>query len=55
MARERSDSTMHYDCIAILDADVPQAVEAIFQHVLTTYASETNKTVSVKNRLDSSR
>jgi hypothetical protein len=26
---------------------VPQAVEAVFQHVLTTYASEANKTVSV--------
>jgi hypothetical protein len=36
-----------YDFIAIPDADVPQAVEPIFQHVLTTYASETNKTVSV--------
>ena len=38
---------MHYDFIAIPDADVPQAVEPIFQHVLQTYASETNKTVSV--------
>ena len=38
---------MNYDFIAIPDADVPQAVEPIFQHVLTTYASETNKTVSV--------
>ena len=38
---------MHYDFIAIPDADVPQAVEPTFQHVLTTYASETNKTVSV--------
>ena len=38
---------MHYDFIAIPDADVPQAVEPVFQHVLTTYASETNKTASV--------
>ena len=38
---------MYYDFIAIPDADVPQAVEPIFQHVVTTYASEANKTVSV--------
>src|ERR1700688_3689982 len=38
---------MHYDFIAIPDADVPQAVEPIFQHVVTTYASEANKTVGM--------
>ena len=38
---------MHYDFIAIPDAEVPQAVEPIFQHVITTYASEATKTVSV--------
>ena len=38
---------MNYDFIAIPDADVPQAVEPVFQHVVTTYASEANKTVSV--------
>jgi uncharacterized damage-inducible protein DinB len=38
---------MHYDFIAIPDADVPQAAEPIFQHVVTTYASEANKTASV--------
>src|SRR5579871_555314 len=38
---------MHYDFTAIPDADVPQAVEPIFHQVITTYASETNKTVSV--------
>jgi uncharacterized damage-inducible protein DinB len=38
---------MHYDFVAIPDADVPQAAEPVFQHVVTTYASETNKTVSV--------
>jgi hypothetical protein len=44
---EERRAIMHYDFTAIPDADVPQAVESIFQHVLTTYASETNKTVSV--------
>ncbi len=38
---------MHYDHVAIPDADVPRAVEPVFQHVLQTYASEANKTVSV--------
>jgi hypothetical protein len=38
---------MHYDFTAIPDADVPQAVEPIFQHVVTTYVSEANKTASV--------
>ena len=38
---------MHYDFIAIPDADVPQAVDPTFQHVNQTYASEANKTVSV--------
>jgi hypothetical protein len=38
---------MQYDFIAIPDADVPQAIDPMFQHVLQTYASETNKTVGV--------
>jgi uncharacterized damage-inducible protein DinB len=38
---------MHYDYTAIADAEVPRAVEPGFQHVLQTYVSETNKTVSV--------
>src|SRR5438270_11046531 len=38
---------MHYDFIAIPDIDVPQAVEPTLQHVVATYASETNKTASV--------
>src|SRR5437764_15079125 len=38
---------MHYDFIAIPDAEIPQAVEPIFQHALHTYTSEANKTVSV--------
>src|SRR6202007_1389090 len=40
-------TTMRYDYTAIPDADVPQVVEPIFQHVVTTYASEANKTASV--------
>jgi hypothetical protein len=38
---------MRYDFTAVPDADGPQAVDPTFQHVLQTYASETNKTVSV--------
>ena len=38
---------MHYEFIAIPDTEIPQAVEPVFQHVVTTYASEANKTVSV--------
>src|SRR5215510_4519620 len=38
---------MTYDYTAIPDADVPLAVEPLFQHVVNTYASEVNKTVSV--------
>src|SRR5436190_17028461 len=39
--------TMRYDFVAISDADVPKVVEPTFQHVVTTYASEANKTVSI--------
>ena len=44
---------MHYEFIAIPDAEVPQAIEPVFQHVVTTYASEVNKTVNwlAKRRL----
>src|SRR3954469_16247013 len=38
---------MKYDYTAIPDADVPRAVEPVFQHVLATYVSEANKTVSM--------
>jgi hypothetical protein len=48
-------SVKKYDFIAIPDADVPQAVEPTFQHVLTTYASETKKTVSVGHRAAAGR
>jgi uncharacterized damage-inducible protein DinB len=38
---------MNYDFIAIPDTEISQAVEPVFQHVVTVYASEANKTVSV--------
>lgn len=38
---------MNYDFIAISDAEVPFAVEPVFHHAVTTYASEANKTVSM--------
>src|SRR4026209_2664956 len=34
---------MKYDDVGIADSEVPQAREAIFQHLLKTYASEANK------------
>jgi uncharacterized damage-inducible protein DinB len=40
-------AAMHYDSIAIPDAEIPIAAEPVFQHLLTTYASEANKTASV--------
>ena len=38
---------MNYDFIAIPDQDVPQEGDPVFQHLVTTYASETNKTASM--------
>src|SRR3954454_19731230 len=38
---------MRYDFTAIPDAEIPRATEPVFQHLLTTYASEANKTASV--------
>jgi uncharacterized damage-inducible protein DinB len=38
---------MRYDYIAIPDSDVPRASDPLFQHLLDTYASETDKVVSV--------
>ena len=38
---------MQYEFSAISDAQVPRAREPIFQHIHDTYASETNKVVSV--------
>ena len=38
---------MTYDFIAIPDEDVPPATDPLFQHLVVTYASETNKTASM--------
>ena len=38
---------MNYAYIAIPDAEVPRASSPIYQHLLDTYASETNKVISV--------
>ena len=38
---------MHYDWVAIPDAEVPAAADPLFRHVVETYASETNKTAAM--------
>ncbi len=38
---------MQYEYVAIPDEEVPKAANPLFQHLVTTYASETNKTVSM--------
>ncbi|WP_020474729.1 DinB family protein [Zavarzinella formosa] len=38
---------MRYEHTAIPDAEIPVAVEPVFQHVVTTYVSEANKTASM--------
>ena len=38
---------MHYEFIAIPNDQVPQAADPLFEHLVTTYASETNKTASL--------
>ena len=38
---------MHYDYTAIPDSEIPQAVDSTYQHAVTIYASEANKTVSM--------
>ncbi len=38
---------MYYEFVAIPMEDVPRAVDPPFQHLVTTYASETNKTASM--------
>lgn len=38
---------MKHEYVAIPDHEVPQAANRLFQHVVVTYASETNKTVSM--------
>jgi uncharacterized damage-inducible protein DinB len=38
---------MHYAFVAIAEEDTPVAADYTFQHVVTTYVSETNKTASM--------
>lgn len=38
---------MDYEYIAIPDSAIPRASSPVFQHILNTYASETNKVISV--------
>ncbi|HYJ45890.1 MAG TPA: DinB family protein [Pyrinomonadaceae bacterium] len=38
---------MAYAYVAIPDSEIPRASDPVFQHLLNTYASETNKVVSV--------
>ena len=38
---------MNYEFVAIPDSEVPRAASPVFQHLLDTYASETNKVISV--------
>jgi uncharacterized damage-inducible protein DinB len=38
---------MNYDHVYITDQQVPRAASLVFQHLVETYASETNKTASV--------
>ena len=38
---------MHYEFVAIPDDQVPMAADPIFQHLVATYASETNKTAGI--------
>jgi uncharacterized damage-inducible protein DinB len=42
-----TESAMHYDFTAISDDEIPQAADPVFQNAITTYVSETNKTVSM--------
>ena len=38
---------MKYDYVAIPETDIPAAAEPVFQYLVTTYVSETNKTAAV--------
>ena len=38
---------MHYEFVAIPDEQVPRAADPMFQHIVATYTSETNKTAGV--------
>src|SRR5690348_2084432 len=41
---------MNYEFVAIPEAGVPRASAPLFQHIVDTYAGETNKTASVWRR-----
>src|SRR4051794_15804976 len=48
MHRSREpEGVMRYDFIAIPEEEIPQARDPFFQHLVVTYASETNKTASM--------
>ena len=38
---------MRYDRVAVPPGEVPKTAQPVFQHIVDTYASETNKTASV--------
>lgn len=38
---------MQYEFVAILDEGLPAAADPLLQNLVTTYASETNKTASM--------
>jgi uncharacterized damage-inducible protein DinB len=38
---------VEYSYIAITESEIPAAADALFQHLLDTYASETNKVIAV--------
>ena len=38
---------MRYSFTAIADTEIPRAANPLFQHLLDTYASETNKVIAV--------
>jgi hypothetical protein len=42
---------MEYLQAHVSEADIPRAIDPLFQHLLDTYASETNKTASVWSEL----
>jgi len=43
---------MSYDFSAVPEARIPSASVPLFQHILDTYASETNKVISVWRRFN---